>query len=396
MAGSFSQQSLENRSRFSHHPFYPHRSSRPHCPLPILGVGLHLPSPALEVFSKWLQNRILGILPDANSSFIRFAPVPYLRSRSFRDTTQRVNIISHPSELKPGSRKVCVAIGMFDGVHLGHQQVIRQTIEDARQHEGIAVAITFDRHPNSVVAPDRNPPLIYSLSQKLRVIESLGIDTTLLIHFHKEFSQIPGEQFIQGLARDFGAIHSLCVGSAFTFGHKRSGNVALLKRLGQELNFIVHGLASVSLDGTTVSSTRIREATGAGSLEGASQMLGRTYSLASKVIRGDQLGRQLGFPTANLDPDYLVIPPTGVYAAHAQVQGRLHRAVVNIGTRPTLRSPQPKLQIEAHLLDVSMDLYSQEMEIAFVDKLRDEKKFSSTEALQKQIRSDIEAARRLF
>ncbi len=156
-----------------------------------------------------------------------------------------MNIISHASDLKPGSRKVCVAIGMFDGVHLGHQQVIRQTLEDARQHEGIAVAITFDRHPNSVVAPDHNPPLIYSLSQKLRVIESLGIDTTFLIHFDKEFSQIPGEEFIQGLARDCGAIHSLCVGSAFTFGHKRSGNVALLNRLGQELNFIVHGLASV-------------------------------------------------------------------------------------------------------------------------------------------------------
>ena len=158
----------------------------------------------------------------------------------------------------------------------------------------------------------------------------------------------------------------------------------------------MHGLASVSLDAKTVSSTRIREAIAAGNLDAASQMLGRTYSLASKVIRGDQLGRQLGFPTANLDPDDLVIPPNGVYAAHAQVQGRLHRAVVNIGTRPTLRSPQPKLQIEAHLLDVSMDLYSQEMEIAFVEKLRDEKKFSSTEALQKQVRRDIEAARHLF
>jgi riboflavin kinase/FMN adenylyltransferase len=307
-----------------------------------------------------------------------------------------MNVIRAARELKPGPRKTCVAIGMFDGVHLGHQQVIRQTIEDARQHEGIAVALTFDRHPNSVVAPDRNPPLIYSLSQKLRVIESLGIDTTFLIHFDKDFSQIPGEEFIQGLARDFGAIHSLCVGSAFTFGHKRSGNVALLIRLGRELNFIVHGLASVSLDGKTVSSTRIREAIGTGNLDAASQMLGRTYSLAGKVIRGDQLGRQLGFPTANLDPDDLVIPPNGVYAAHAQVQGRLHRAVVNIGMRPTLQNPQPKLQVEAHLLDVSADLYGQEMEIAFVEKLRDEQKFSSRDALQQQIQRDIDAARRLF
>ncbi len=307
-----------------------------------------------------------------------------------------MRVIPTAAELNARGRKVCVAIGMFDGVHLGHQQVVRQTIEDARQHESIAVAITFDCHPNSVVAPERNPPLIYSLPQKLRVIESLGIDTTLLIHFDKKFSLISGEEFVQGLARDLGAIHSLCVGNAFTFGHKRSGNVALLKQLGQELNFTVHGLASVSLDGTTVSSTRIREAIGAGHLDAATQMLGRTYSLASKVIGGDQLGRQLGFPTANLDPDGLVIPPNGVYAAHAHVQGRLHRAVVNIGTRPTLQSPQPRLQVEAHLLDLTADLYGQEMEIAFVEKLRDEQKFSSTETLQKQIRSDIEAARRLF
>jgi riboflavin kinase/FMN adenylyltransferase len=169
-----------------------------------------------------------------------------------------------------------------------------------------------------------------------------------------------------------------------------------LRRLGHELNFIVHGLASVSLDGATVSSTRIREAIGAGNFDAASQMLGRTYALASKVTRGDQLGRQLGFPTANLDLDQLVIPPKGVYAAHAHVQDRLHRAVVNIGTRPTLQSPQPKLQVEAHLLDVDADLYGQEMELAFVQKLRDEQKFSSKETLREQIQRDIEAARRLF
>src|SRR5436190_12144480 len=197
-----------------------------------------------------------------------------------------MNIIRAANELEPGSRKVCVAIGMFDGVHLGHQQVIRQTIEDARQHESIALAITFDRHPNSVVAPDRNPPLIYSMSQKLRVIESLDIDTTLLIHFDKAFSLISGEEFIQGLARDFGAIHSLCVGSEFTFGHKRSGNVELLRKLGAEFKFQVHGLAALALDGQTVSSTRIRQCIRAGDLDDAPQMLGRAYAMAGKVIEG--------------------------------------------------------------------------------------------------------------
>ena len=307
-----------------------------------------------------------------------------------------MNIIRAANELEPGSRKVCVAIGMFDGVHLGHQQVIRQTIEDARQHEGIAVAITFDCHPNSVVAPERNPPLIYSLSQRLRVIESLGIDVALSIHFDQAFSEISGEQFIRALARDFRNLRSLCVGSAFTFGHRRSGNVELLKRLGKELHFLVHGLASVSLDGKVVSSTRIREAIRDGNLDAASQMLGRTYALAGRVIRGDQLGRQLGFPTANLEFAGLVVPPNSVYAAHALVGGRQHRAVVNIGLRPTLQNPARQLQIEVHLLDFSGDLYDQELEIAFVGKLRGEHMFPSLEALRKQIERDIEAAHALF
>ena len=307
-----------------------------------------------------------------------------------------VRIITQASELNPGQRKVCGAIGMFDGVHLGHQQVIRQTIQDARQHEAVAVAITFDCHPNSVVAPERNPPLVQSLPQKLRVIELLGIDTTLLIHFDKAFSEISGEQFIRGLARDFGHIHSLCVGSAFTFGHRRGGNISLLKRLGQDLHFIVHGLASVSLDGRGVSSTRIREALVAGNLDGASQMLGRTYALRGRVVRGDQIGRQLGFPTANLEFAGLAVPPDGVYAVHASVQGRCHRAVANIGIRPTLRNPDPQRQVEVHLLDFSADLYDQEIEIAFVEKLRDEGKFPSPEALRDQIRRDVEVARTLF
>jgi riboflavin kinase/FMN adenylyltransferase len=238
--------------------------------------------------------------------------------------------------------------------------------------------------------------LIYSLSQKLRAIETLGVDVAWLIRFDKPFSEISGEDFIRGLVRDFGLVQSLCVGSAFTFGHKRTGNVELLKRLGRELHFIVHGLASVSLDGKVVSSTRIREAIHAGELDAASQMLGRTYALAGKVIRGDQFGRQLGFPTANLDVRNLVVPPNGVYAVHAFVSRRQHRAVVNIGTRPTLQSPEPRLQVEVHLLDFSGDLYDQEVEIALVAKLRDEQRFPTRDALRAQIQSDIAAAEELF
>jgi riboflavin kinase / FMN adenylyltransferase len=158
-----------------------------------------------------------------------------------------LNILAAATELRAGPRKVCVAIGVFDGVHLGHQQVIRQTLADARQHEGVPVVITFDRHPNAIVAPDRVPPMLYSLPQKLRAIESLGVANTLLICFDRAFSEQTGEQFIRALARDFGHLHSVCVGSEFTFGHQRSGNVALLKQLGAELKFTVHGLAATSM-----------------------------------------------------------------------------------------------------------------------------------------------------
>ncbi len=307
-----------------------------------------------------------------------------------------MKVIANANELKPGSRKVCVAIGVFDGVHLGHQQVIRHTIADAQQHEGISVAITFDCHPNAVVAPDKNPPLIYPLSKKIKVIESLGIETALLIHFDKNVSQIPAEDFIRNLARDFKNIQSICVGANFTFGFKRQGNVELLKKLGAELGFIVHGLAAISLDNERVSSTRVRNAIQRGALDDASQMLGRAYSLVGKIVEGDKLGRKLGFPTANLDSTGLILPPNGVYAIHVEVDGKLHRAALNIGYRPTLQNSTPQLRVEAHLLDFSGDLYRKEMEITFVGKLRDEQKFSSPEALQQQIGKDIAAARKLF
>lgn len=307
-----------------------------------------------------------------------------------------MQIIRNANELNPGPRKVCVAIGVFDGIHLGHQQVIRQTIADAQQHGGISVVVTFDCHPNSVVAPEHTPPLIYPLSKKLRVIESLGADTTLLIHFDKAFSQISAEDFIRGFARDFHHIYSICVGSTFTFGHKRQGNVALLKKLGAELKFIVHGLAAVSLDGEPVSSTRIRDAIQSGNLDEASQMLGRAYSLVGKVREGDKLGRQLGFPTANLDVTGLVLPPGGVYAIHIEASGKTYRAVLNIGYRPTLQNPTAQLRVEAHLLDFSGDLYGQELEISFIEKVREEKKFASLVALKEQIQRDIETAKELF
>ncbi|EEF61290.1 bifunctional riboflavin kinase/FAD synthetase [Pedosphaera parvula] len=307
-----------------------------------------------------------------------------------------MKIIRSASELKANGRKVCLAIGFFDGVHLGHQQIIRQTIADSIKHEAVSLVVTFDQHPSTVVAPDRIPPLIYPLPHKLKTIGSLGSEALFLIHFDKAFSELSGEAFIRNLANDLGHIESLCVGSNFTFGYKRSGNVALLKTLGEELKFTVHGMAAVSLDGKTVSSTRIREAIRTGELDAASQMLGRTYSLCGPVIKGDQLGHKLGFPTANLKLDGLVLPPTGVYAVHAFVEGESYRAVVNIGLRPTLRNPAPERRIEVHILNFTGDLYGKAMEIAFVEKLRDEQKFPSLDALKLQIAKDIEDAAKCF
>jgi riboflavin kinase / FMN adenylyltransferase len=305
-----------------------------------------------------------------------------------------MQVTAHATKLAGHFPRACLAIGFFDGVHLGHQQIIRQTVADAHQHEAAAVVVSFDRHPSAVVAPDRVPPLIQTLPQRLRAIETLGVAGLLLIRFDEAFSRRTGEEFIRELAHDFERIFSICVGATFTFGHRRGGNVELLRALGRELHFQVHGLAAVALDGDTVSSTRIREAIQAGQFDAAGQMLGRSYALGGAVMEGQRLGRTLGFPTANLDVTGLVLPPNGIYAAHAEVNGRSHRAAVNIGVRPTIADAPPVVAVEAHLLDFDGDLYGQEM--TFVEKIRDERKFPSLDALRAQIAQDVAAARKLF
>jgi riboflavin kinase/FMN adenylyltransferase len=308
-----------------------------------------------------------------------------------------MKILRQPSDFDSSRwKKVCLAIGVFDGVHLGHQQVIRQTVNDARYHDAAAVVVTFDRHPSAIVAPERAPRLIYSLSQKLDAIASLEPDAAWLIEFDKPFSEIRASDFIERLVRDFGPLHSVCVGTNFTFGHRREGNVALLNQLGQRLHFTVHGLAALALDGHPVSSTRIRQAIANGDLDAASQMLGRPYGFRAKVIRGDQLGRTLGFATANLDTHELILPPRGVYAAQVRVDSAWRRAVINIGHRPTLRGAETRLRVEAHLLDFSGDLYDRELETIFLEKLREEKQFASLDDLKKQIAADILDAGRIF
>jgi riboflavin kinase/FMN adenylyltransferase len=304
-----------------------------------------------------------------------------------------MNLLRTTGPWDPAGRKVCVAIGVFDGVHLGHQRILRQTIEDARAVQGLSVAVTFDRHPNEIVAPQYTPPLLYPLSKKLRALEALGIDIIRLIHFDKAFSQVPAEQFVRDLASDARHLECVCVGAGFSFGHQRRGNVELLRRLGAKLQYRVHALDDVELNGETIRSTRVREVVREGKLELAGHMLGRPYTLSGVVLRGAQLGRKLGFPTANISVSGIVTPPTGVYIADAALGGLTRRAAVNIGFRPTVDPASAALQVEAHLLDFSDDIYDQELELTFVRKLRDEQKFPSLEALRAQVARDIAQAR---
>ena len=304
-----------------------------------------------------------------------------------------MNIIHAATELPPGSQQVCLAIGVFDGVHLGHQEIIRQTVADARRLGAHPLVVTFDRHPNAIVAPDREPPRIFTRPQKLRAIAALGVGTFLEIPFDLAFSRKSAEEFIRELARTAGPIRSICVGANFVFGHRRGGTVDLLKKLGAELDFQVHGLPAVALDGLAVSSTRIRETIRTGDLDAASQMLGRPYVLGGPVVAGDRLGRQLGFPTANLDTTGLVLPPSGVYAAETAVSGQTYRVALNIGHRPTLNNPRPQLRVEAHLLDFTGDLYGTELELVPLARLRAEMKFGSLPELREQIARDVAAVR---
>lgn len=305
-----------------------------------------------------------------------------------------MKIVSDPNLLECGNRPIAAAIGFFDGVHLGHQAVIGKAIDTARLLKGMALVITFDRHPQNIVAPRRAPRLVQPLPQRLATIESLGPDVMLLYHFDRRFSQQSAEAFIRSLRSALPRMNSLSVGANFTFGHRRSGNLEVLRQFGNDLGFAVHGAEPVTLDGAPISSSRIREAIRRGALREAGLMLGRAYSIAGKVVKGDGLGRQLGFATANLEVAGLVLPPNGVYTAHVRLASDRLPAVLNLGVRPTIPAARPTPRLEVHLLDWSGDLYGQDIEVFFDVKLRDEQKFESPKALKSQIAKDVAAARR--
>ncbi len=303
-----------------------------------------------------------------------------------------MNVIRSAGELHASNRPVSIAIGVFDGVHRGHQAVLNEALREARLLNGLAVAVTFDRHPNAVVAPARTPPSIQTISQKLRAISLLGFDATLLLEFNESLSAITGEDFIRSLAADFVSMKNVSVGEGFTFGHKRSGDVALLSGLGASLGFNVDELAPLSFAGQIISSTRIREEVRGGNLNASSDMMGRPYAIEGDVGRGDRIGHQLGFPTANIQTAGLVLPPNGVYAA--LVDGA--PAVMNIGVRPSLTNIKQVLRVEVHFLDFEGDLYGNILEVTPVQKLREEQRFGSLEDLRTQIDRDIQRTRKVL
>jgi riboflavin kinase / FMN adenylyltransferase len=304
-----------------------------------------------------------------------------------------MHICKLPIELQPCRRPTAVALGMFDGVHLGHQHVIRQSQLDARALGGRSVVVTFDPHPLAILKPGSAPRLLQSLPQRLRAFQQLGVDEALILEFKPELSRLTGDEFVRSLHSQIPQLRSFTVGEGFVFGYRRSGDIPLLRTLGDQLGFCTHAVAPIRIGDEMVSSTRIRAVLREGDLEHVAELLGRPYAITGTVLHGDGLGRQLGFPTANLDVNGLELPPTGVYAAWARQNENLHAAAVNIGHRPTVSSCS-ELRFECHLLDTTPDLYGRELEVELVRRLRSERSFASLEDLKKQIAVDIVDVRR--
>jgi len=289
---------------------------------------------------------------------------------------------------------ISLAIGVFDGVHLGHQAVLSRALSGARGHGGSAVAVTFDPHPLRVLRPSQAPRLLTSTTHKVRLIRSLGINHLLVIPFDAEFASTPPDQFIRELVGSCNPLHEVCVGHQWSFGRERAGDLELLRALGQELNFTAVGIPPVQVDGEIVSSTLIRSAVETGDLTRAARLLGREYTILGTVVPGDQRGRQLGFPTANLAAHNEQFPPDGVYAIEALRDGERLRGVANIGVRPTVATPDGQRLLEVHLFDFSEEIYGEDLEVSFRRLLRPEKKFASLDELRAQIVRDVALARR--
>lgn len=299
-----------------------------------------------------------------------------------------------------------VTIGAYDGLHLGHRAVIERVKAIAAERDLASAVVTFDRHPASVVRPESAPKLLCDLDQKLELLETTGIDLTIVIHFDEERASETAEHFVQTVLVDCLNARSVIVGADFHFGKGRGGNVGLLERLAPEAGFDVLGLDLVDAEGRPaadgvaperdkVSSTAIRRALSAGDIIAANAMLGRFHEVRGTVERGDARGRDLGFPTANVAvPDRILLPADGIYAGYlTRADGRRLPTAISLGRRPTFYEDAPVSLLEAHVLDWTGDLYGEDVQVRFVQRLRGEEKFDSIDDLVAQIGRDCDDAR---
>ncbi len=292
----------------------------------------------------------------------------------------------------PDGPPAVVALGVFDGVHLGHRAILSTAVGRARATGLAAVACTFEPHPMEVLQPERAPLPITTLEERLALVARTGIDVALVVAFTPEFAALEPEAFVKDVLLGRLRGREVVVGFNHTFGRGARGDAGLLQALGDRLGFAAHVVPPLIIDGVQVSSSEVRAAIERGEVERAARYLGRPYGLQGEVVAGAGRGRTLGFPTANVDVGQRLVPAPGVYACWAEVRGARHRAVVNIGVRPTFG--EELRVVEAHLLDFAGSLYGTVLGLLFVRRLREERRFPGPDALRDQIGRDVDAARR--
>jgi riboflavin kinase/FMN adenylyltransferase len=292
----------------------------------------------------------------------------------------------------------CVAtIGNFDGMHVGHQAIIRGVIERAREVGKPSAVITFHPHPLTIVAPDRVPKQILTMAQKEELLRDLGVDALMVVPFTHEFSRWTAEHFIEQFLVGALKVSEVRIGRDFCFGAGREGNLAMLQAAGARFGFDVHGIGDVKIRGIRVSSSLVRDAIAKGSMRSVTLALGRTYFIDGRVATGRRLGRKIGFPTVNVDPQNELYPGSGVYVTTSRFESfdRCFESVTNIGVRPTLYENYA-VTIESHIFDFDSNVYGDTVRLYFHELLRREQQFRSALELTNQIRMDIERSRRYF
>jgi riboflavin kinase/FMN adenylyltransferase len=292
-------------------------------------------------------------------------------------------------------RPTVLTLGVFDGLHLGHQLIMKTVAERAREVGAVPTVITFDPHPRAVLHPESAPPLLQTFDQKIEAFGVLGIEQTIVVRFTEEFASIRAADFLRDVVRERLQAKEVYLGKGFAFGHNREGNIELLKQLGSELGFVAGEVPEVCLRGCRVSSSKIRKLLASGNVNLARRMLGRPYGVEGRVERGDERGHKLGFPTANLHPQNRVIPRNGVYVTGTLIDGQWRRGVTNIGLRPTFgQATEPS--VETYVMNWDGDLYGDVIRVRFLYRLRDERKFSGIDELKAQIQRDVARANNYF